>query len=76
MSKTIELAAGQITRTDVLTIELVTPTDIPPAVLVRWPQAPSVLPPTPRALADLAAAVVRTLAQAQGRLAAIRQSKR
>ena len=30
MSKTIELASGQITRTDTLTVELVQPTDLPP----------------------------------------------
>ena len=31
---------------------------------IRWPQAPSVLMPTPKAIADLAAALVRLLAQA------------
>ena len=63
-SSRTELARGTINRNDVLTIELVTPSDEPPAVLVRWPQAPSVLMPTLKAIADLAAALVRLLAQA------------
>jgi hypothetical protein len=69
MSKVTELASGQITRTDALTIDLVQPTDMPPAVLIRWPVAPSVLAATPRAIAKVAAALMRIMADAQTRLA-------
>jgi hypothetical protein len=43
---------------------------------VVWPAKPSVTAPTPKALAALAAAMVRTLAEAQAELAAkIRNSR-
>ena len=45
-SSRTELARGTINRHDQLNIELVTPADAPQAVIVRWPQMPSVLVPT------------------------------
>jgi hypothetical protein len=76
MSKIIQLAAGQVTRADSISIDLVTPTDAPAMILVRWPQAPSVAEPTPRALANIARAMVGITAEAQSRLAAIRAAGR
>jgi hypothetical protein len=68
-------ASGPITRSgDMIAVELhrSTPT---PAVLIRWPAASSVLTPSPKALANMAAALVRVLAEAQGQLAKIRSSR-
>ena len=73
MSKVTQLAAGQITRTDALSVELFKPSDAPAVILVRWPQAPSVLAPTPKAIANIAAALMRLLAEAQSKLAAIQR---
>ena len=56
-SSPIVLAAGQITRADRLTIELVKPPDMPAAVLIKWPPARSVVEPNPKALASVAASL-------------------
>jgi hypothetical protein len=71
------LASGPITRSgDTISIELHQPLDSPSFVMVVWPQKSSVTAPTPKALAALAAAMVRTLAEAQAELAAkIRNSR-
>ena len=53
-----------------LSIEPLQPADSPSFVMVVWPAKPSITQPTPRALAALAAAMVRTLAEAQTELAA------
>ena len=45
MSNVTELAAGQINQADSITVDLVTPPDAPATVLIRWPDAPSVLNP-------------------------------
>ena len=45
MSQITELASGQITTVDVLTIELVEADDNPAVVLVRWPAKPTVVHP-------------------------------
>ena len=57
-------------------MELVKASDTPPAVLIRWPEAPSVIAPDPQALAALASAMVRVLAEAQAELAQIRRRRR
>jgi hypothetical protein len=71
------LASGAINRSgDTLSIELHQPLDHPSFVMVVWPQKPSVTQPTPKALAALAAAMVRCLAEAQTELAAkVRNSR-
>jgi hypothetical protein len=76
MSQITELATGAMTRSgDRLSIELHQPADSP-FVMVVWPAKPSITPPTPKALAALASAMVRTLAEAQTELAAkIRNSR-
>jgi hypothetical protein len=73
MSKSTILAAGQITKTDRLSVELHQPADTPAVVLLRWPVTPSVCDPNPKALAAVAAAMVRILAEAQ---TAIRKAQR
>ena len=76
-SSPIVLASGRLNRAgDTLTVELVQPDSMPAAVRVVWPVKPSITAPTPKALAALAAAMVRTLAEAQTELAAkIRNSR-
>jgi hypothetical protein len=70
-SSPIVLASGSLTRSgDTVSIELHRPLDSPSFVMVVWPAKPSITAPTPKALAALAAAMVRTLAEAQAELAA------
>jgi hypothetical protein len=65
-SSPIVLASGRLNRTgDTLTVELHQPVGHPPTVLVVWPPRPTVCPPTPRAIADIASTVVALLATAQ-----------
>ena len=75
MSKRTTLASGQLNKSDQLEVELHRPATEPAFILVRWPDAPSVLKPDPRAVAAVAAAIVRVLAEAQTRLAAIQAGK-
>jgi hypothetical protein len=72
-SSVVQLAAGQLTRVDGLSVELHRPADSPPFVLLLWPPKPSVIAPNPKALADLAAAMVRVTADAQTHLATLRR---
>jgi hypothetical protein len=76
VSKSTTLAAGQITNHDHLSVELHRPSDTPAVVLLRWPEAPSVIAPNPQALATVAAAMVRVMAEAQAELAQIRRRRR
>jgi hypothetical protein len=71
------LASGALTRSgDRLTVELIQPDSMPAAVRIVWPVKPSFTAPTPKALAALASAMVRTLAEAQTELAAkVRNSR-
>jgi hypothetical protein len=68
-SSPIELASGPVTRADRLAVDLVKPPDMPAAVLIKWPPARSVVEPNPKALASMAASVVRVLGEAQAALA-------
>jgi hypothetical protein len=71
MSQITHLASGALNRSgDNLTVELHQPLDSPSFVMVVWPTKPSVTAATPKALAALASAMVRTLAEAQTKLAA------
>jgi hypothetical protein len=72
MSKITTLASGRITPSDTLSIELHQPLDTPAVVMVVWPTKPSITAATPKALAALAAAMVRTLAEAQAELVKVR----
>jgi hypothetical protein len=63
------LASGALNRSgDRLSVELHQPADSPSFVMVVWPAKPSVTQPTPKALAALAAAMVRIVAEAQTEL--------
>jgi hypothetical protein len=70
-SSRITLARGTISSNDELTVELIQPLNMPPAVLIRWPAAPSVLAPNPKEIAKVASAIVKAMAEAQARLAKI-----
>jgi hypothetical protein len=70
MSKIIELASGQITATDKLTIELVEADETPAVVIVRWPVKPSVI--HPHRFPDAAAVAARLFAEAHTVLASIK----
>lgn len=52
--QTTQLAHGKITNADTLTIELIEPPDMPPTILLRWPQKSSIT--TPDAYSNVAAA--------------------
>jgi hypothetical protein len=70
MSQVTHLASGALTHSgDQLRIELHQPETSPSFVMVVWPAKPSVTAATPKALAALASAMVRTLAEAQAELA-------
>jgi hypothetical protein len=70
------LASGALNRSgDTLSVELHQPADHPAVILPRRPVAPSVCDPNPKALASTAASMVRTLAEAQARLAEIRSKR-
>jgi hypothetical protein len=73
MSEVTELASGQITSTESISVELIEADQTPAVVIVRWPIKPSVFhPPLPGA-ADSAACV---FAAAAVRLAAIKRERR
>jgi hypothetical protein len=64
------LAAGSVTRSDRLVVELVQPPDTPAAILIKWPSQPTVTDPAK--LTATVAAIVRVLGMAQIELAARR----
>jgi hypothetical protein len=51
--QTTQLAHGKITNANTLTIELIEPPGMPAAILLRWPQKPSIT--TPDAYSNMAA---------------------
>ena len=63
------LASGQITAADQLTVKLVQALETPAAILISWPDAPSVT--DPRKLVDVAAATMTILAEARAALARV-----
>lgn len=75
MNNVTTLAAGQITPTDQLTIELVEPAnDIPAAIVIRWPVKPTIT--TPAQLDAVVATTLRILANSIVELAAIKVWKK
>ena len=76
-SSPIVLASSALNRSgDTLTVELIQPDSMPAMVRIVWPVKPTITAPTPKALAAVAAAMVRCLAEAQTELAAkIRNSR-
>jgi hypothetical protein len=74
-SSPIVLASGQITRADTLRVELHEPISTPSFVLLIWPAAPTVTNANPKALANITAAIVRIMAEAQSQLVSIRKQR-
>jgi hypothetical protein len=75
MSDVTQLASGRINQSgDRLSVELVEPADAPPAVLIRWPAAPTIT--TPARYNEVASAAMRLLAEASTTLARIKASRR
>ena len=72
MSKVIELASGQITEAETITIELIEADDTA-AVVVKWPDRPTVC--TPSGYEQLLATATRLLANAALELAVIRHDR-
>jgi hypothetical protein len=64
------LAVGEITQSDQLVVELIQRPDTPDAILIKWPQRPTVT--NPRRLTATVAAIVRVLGAAQIEMAARR----
>jgi hypothetical protein len=73
-NQTTQLSSGLINGRDRLTVELVQPPDLPAAILLRWPQKPSITKPD--AYSNVAAACMQVLAAAVIELAAIRTRRR
>lgn len=71
MSKVTELATGQITATETITVELIEANETPAVVIIRWPAKPSVL--HPRRFPAAAETAARTFAAAAVRLAQLRR---
>ena len=74
MHQNTQLASGLINGHDRLTIELVQPPDMPAAILLRWPQKPSIT--TPDTYSNVAAACMQVLSAAVIELAAIKTWRR
>ena len=66
----IELASGQVTKADRLTITLVQPPDTPETILINWLLKPTVV--APAKLLATVAAIVKVLAAVQIEYAARR----
>jgi hypothetical protein len=66
-SPRVVLAEGDITRTDRIAVELVTPNGMPAIVRITWPEQLSVV--DPKLFGDTAAAVVKLFSAAHVELA-------
>ena len=73
MSQVTELASGQITAVDAITIELIEANETPAMVIIRWPL--QAVRTAPRRFPDTAAVVARLFAEAATRLAQIRRER-
>ena len=74
MSKITLLGRAQINTSDEIVIEVVAPDDMPAAVRIHWPLAPTVT--GARDFPDTAAAIVKLFADAATTLAALRVWKK
>jgi hypothetical protein len=74
MPNRTELAVGQITNHDKLTIELIEPPDLPAVIRIRWPDKPSMCPPAQ--FDQAVAAAMRILSNAVVELAALKVRKK
>ena len=73
MAKVTMLAAGKVTTTDSITVELGESTELADVILINWPRQPSVS--GSKTFSTVAIAVVRLMAAATIRLAQIRAAK-
>ena len=70
-----ETTSGTINQSgDSLSVELVEPADAPPAVLIRWPAAPTIT--TAARYNEVASTAMKLLAEASTTLARIKAGKR
>ena len=75
MSDVTQLASGRINQSgDRLSVELVIPADAPPAVLIRWPAAPTIT--TAVRYNEVASTAMKLLAEASTMLARIKAGRR
>jgi hypothetical protein len=74
MSQITDLASGQLTASDSITVELVEADESPAAIIVRWPLKASVI--HPHRFPDTAAVVVRLFAEAHTALARIKAKRK
>jgi hypothetical protein len=74
MSQVTELASGQITAVNSITIDLIQADETPAAVIIRWPAKPSVL--HPRRFPAAADTAARFFTAAVVRLAQIRPDRK
>ena len=73
MHQRTDIAAGQVTNTDRIIIELVQPPDSPPVIAINWPQKTSVV--TLEAFPAVANKAASLFAQAATRLAQIKAKR-
>jgi hypothetical protein len=74
MSKVTELATGQITSTETITVEPVETDMTPTVVIVRWPNRPTLI--DLHRFPSAADSAARTFAAAAVRLASIKRDRR
>jgi hypothetical protein len=74
MSQITELASGQITPSEAITVELVEADETPAVVIVKWPAKPTIL--HPRRFPGTAAVIARLFAEASTALAGIKRRRR
>jgi hypothetical protein len=74
MSEITPLAEGQLTATDMITIELVETDEYPTVIIIKWRDKATVL--HPRRFPDAAASIAQLFARAHVVLAAIKAERR
>ena len=74
MRKTTTLASGRITGAEIITVQLVEPSNAPTVIMIRWPGQPSVT--NPRRLSAVANEVMSVMAEAIAKLARLRTPSR
>jgi hypothetical protein len=70
MSQITELASGQITPSEAITVELVARDSMPAIVKITWPLQPTVC--DPRRFPDIAGTIARLFAKASTELTRLR----
>jgi hypothetical protein len=68
-----QLAQGQLTAAETITVELIEANEAPAVIIVKWPSKPSVF--HPRRFPGAAAALARLFAEAATRLGGIKSRR-